>query len=50
MPNRTGLRGGPLFIGGAVKVAYDLLSYRSFRHLRPPEEVRQAVVRRAPIE
>jgi MFS family permease len=29
---------GPLLIGGALKIAYDLLLYRSFRHVRPPEE------------
>jgi MFS family permease len=29
---------GPLLIGGALKIAYDLLLYRAFRHLRPPEE------------
>jgi predicted MFS family arabinose efflux permease len=29
---------GPLLIGGAMKIAYDLLLYRAFRHLRPPEE------------
>jgi MFS family permease len=28
----------PLFIGGTLKIVYDLLLYRSFRHLRPPEE------------
>jgi MFS family permease len=28
----------PLFIGGSLKIAYDLVLYRSFRHLRPPEE------------
>ena len=28
----------PLFIGGALKIAYDLTLYRLFRHLRPPEE------------
>ncbi len=28
----------PLFIGGTMKIAYDVLLYRSFRHLRPPEE------------
>jgi MFS family permease len=28
----------PLFIGGTLKIAYDLALYRSFRHLRPPEE------------
>jgi len=29
---------GPLFIGGTLKIAYDVLLYRSFRHVRPPEE------------
>jgi len=29
---------GPLVIGGALKICYDLLLYRAFRHLRPPEE------------
>ena len=28
----------PLVIGGGLKIAYDLLLYRNFRHLRPPEE------------
>jgi len=28
----------PLFIGGGMKIAYDLVLYRSFRHVRPPEE------------
>jgi predicted MFS family arabinose efflux permease len=28
----------PLLIGGALKILYDLALYRSFRHLRPPEE------------
>lgn len=28
----------PLFIGGTLKIVYDLLLYRSFRHVRPPEE------------
>jgi len=31
--------GGPLLIGGALKMTYDVLLYRSFRRLRPPEEV-----------
>jgi MFS family permease len=30
---------GPLLIGGGLKIAYDLLLYRSFRHVRPPEEL-----------
>ena len=29
----------PLLIGGTLKIAYDLLLYRNFRHLKPPEEV-----------
>ena len=29
---------GPLLVGGALKVAYDLMLYRSFRHLKAPEE------------
>jgi len=31
--------GAPLVIGGSLKIAYDLLLYRSFRRLRPPEEL-----------
>ena len=31
--------GGPLLIGGALKMTYDVLLYRSFRRLRPSEEV-----------
>ena len=30
--------GAPFVIGGALKIVYDLLLYRSFRTLRPPEE------------
>jgi hypothetical protein len=29
----------PLVIGGTLKIAYDLLLYRNFRHLKPPEEM-----------
>jgi MFS family permease len=29
---------GPLVIGGTLKIGYDLLLYRAFRHVRPPEE------------
>ena len=29
----------PLFIGPGLKIIYDLLLYRSFRHLKPPEEI-----------
>lgn len=28
----------PLALGGSLKIAYDLLLYRGFRHLKPPEE------------
>jgi MFS family permease len=31
----------PLFLGPAFKVTYDLLLYRAFRHLKPPEEHRK---------
>lgn len=30
--------GAPLFIGAGMKVAYDLLLWRAFRRLKPPEE------------
>jgi len=29
---------GPLFIGGTLKIAYDVLLYGSFRRVKPPEE------------
>jgi predicted MFS family arabinose efflux permease len=29
----------PLLLGGGAKVTYDLLLYRSFRGLKPPEEI-----------
>lgn len=29
---------GPMVIGGALKIAYDLMLYRAFRHIRAPEE------------
>jgi predicted MFS family arabinose efflux permease len=29
---------GPLIIGGVLKISYDLLLFRAFRHIRPPEE------------
>ena len=28
----------PLVLGGTLKIAYDILLYRDFRHLKPPEE------------
>ena len=30
----------PLFVGGALKIIYDLVLYRAFRDIRPPEESR----------
>lgn len=29
----------PLFLGGGIKIVYDLLLYAAFRRVRPPEEV-----------
>ena len=29
---------GPLLIGGSLKIVYDVLLYRSFRRIKPPEE------------
>ena len=29
----------PLVLGGALKILYDVLLYRNFRHLQPPEEM-----------
>jgi MFS family permease len=34
------LAGAPFVIAGTLKIAYDLLLYRRFRSLRPPEEAR----------
>jgi MFS family permease len=36
---------GPLVIGGILKITYDLILYRAFRHVRPPEEDPRASVR-----
>jgi hypothetical protein len=30
--------GAPLFVGAAMKIAYDVLLYAAFRKTRPPEE------------
>lgn len=32
------LLGWPFLLAGAIKITYDLLLYRSFSRLRPPEE------------
>lgn len=34
--------GWPLVIGGLLKITYDVLLLRRFRHVRPPEELRPA--------
>jgi MFS family permease len=34
----------PFYIAGALKIAYDLLLFRAFRALKPPEEVTRTVV------
>jgi MFS family permease len=39
----SALTGAPFVISGSLKIVYDLLLYRSFRALRPPEERRAAV-------
>ena len=31
--------GAPLLAGATMKIAYDILLYRAFRHVRPPEEL-----------
>jgi MFS family permease len=36
---RPSLVNVPFYIAGALKIAYDLLLFRAFRSLRPPEEV-----------
>jgi predicted MFS family arabinose efflux permease len=36
---RPSLINVPFFIAGALKIAYDLLLYRAFRAVRPPEEI-----------
>jgi hypothetical protein len=32
------LLSAPFFLSGGLKIVYDLLLYRSFRRLKPPEE------------
>lgn len=39
----SALLNAPFFIAGGLKIIYDLLLYRSFRSLRPPEEKRSSV-------
>lgn len=34
----------PLYLGAGLKIVYDLLIYRGFRHLKPPEEQTREVV------
>jgi MFS family permease len=37
---RPSLVNFPFFIAGTLKMTYDLILYRQFRAVRPPEEVR----------
>jgi MFS family permease len=39
---RPALINAPFFIAGTLKIVYDLLLYREFRAVRPPEEMRPA--------
>jgi hypothetical protein len=34
---------GPLIIGGALKICYDVLLYRAFRHVKPPKEAAETI-------
>jgi hypothetical protein len=34
----AGTMSGIFFIGGGMKIIYDLLLYRSFQSIKPPEE------------
>src|SRR3954451_18702103 len=43
---RPSLINVPFFIAGALKIAYDILVYREFRAVKPPEETRVVVSRR----
>jgi len=38
----------PLFIGGGLQLINDVAFYLMFRHIRPPEEIRQHAVERSP--
>jgi hypothetical protein len=35
----------PLLVGGGAKITYDVLLYRSFRLLKPLEELREQTIR-----
>jgi hypothetical protein len=35
---KASLLNAPFFLAGSLKIVYDLLLYRSFRALKPPEE------------
>ena len=36
----AGFAAVPFYLAGGLKIVYDLLLYREFRHVKPPEEVR----------
>jgi MFS family permease len=43
----AGALGAPFFVAGALKIAYDLLIYATFRNVRPPEELARQRARKA---
>ncbi len=43
-----GLLGAPFLLGGGIKIAYDLLLYRSFRHITPPNPNNKSSTARCP--
>ena len=42
----AGLAAVPFFLAGGLKIVYDLLLYREFRNVKPPEERRAEPARR----
>jgi hypothetical protein len=45
--SRPSLINVPFFIAGTLKIVYDILVYREFRAVKPPEETRVVVSRRS---
>jgi hypothetical protein len=43
--SRPSLINVPFFLAGGLKIMYDLLLYRAFVALRPPEEINAVFVR-----
>jgi len=38
---RPALIGVPFLVAGTLKIAYDVLLFRAFRRVRPPEEIQR---------